>query len=116
MTRILPALLVLLTVCLADGIQVTPESAKDRVGQWVMLQGVVSDVGQSKGGAVFLNFGGKHPNELVTVYIAPRLAGASIDQWKKYIGKKVEIDGRVKLRGGKPEIELQQLNFLRLAK
>lgn len=111
--------LALLAVCTAENapsVSVTPETAKDRVGQWVMLQGTVSNVGVSKGGAVFLNFGGKHPDELITVYIAPRLAGGSSEQWKKYAGKKVEVDGRVKLRDGKPEIALQQLNLLRIAK
>lgn len=42
MIRTLQTLPVPLTACLGDktsSVQVTPESAKDRVGQWVMLQG-----------------------------------------------------------------------------
>ena len=36
------------------------------------------------------------------------------ESWKAYKGKRVQVDGIVKMHKGKPEIELKQVNFLRV--
>lgn len=104
-------------ICAADvpSISVTLENAVTRAGAWVMFEGVVSDVGQAEGGSVFLNFGGKYPDHVLTVFVPPFLAHMTRpESWQAYKGKRVQVDGIVNMHKGKPEIELKQMNFLRL--
>lgn len=90
------------------------ETVGGREGEWVVFEGIVSDVGQSKG-AVFLNFGGKYPDHKFTVFVPPFIAQMSkAESWKLYNGKRVQVGGIVKLHDGKPEIALKQANFLRI--
>jgi hypothetical protein len=71
------AILFSTAVCMAEGvpsISVTPKTVAAHAGQWVLLEGVISDLGQSDGGSVFLNFGSKYPDHLMSVFVAPSLA------------------------------------------
>jgi hypothetical protein len=49
---------------------ITPEQAKDHVGQEVVVQGQVSQIGASeRSHTLFVNFGGRYPNHVFTAVI-----------------------------------------------
>ena len=80
------------------------ESAK-HIGETATVTDKVDDVYQSKGGNVFLNMGGKHPDEAFTVFI-PKSAVSAFKDIKVYEGKMITVSGKIKDFQGKPEIEV----------
>src|SRR5439155_7979410 len=77
------------------------ESAK-HIGETATVTDKVDDVYQSKGGNVFLNMGGKHPDEAFTVFI-PKSAVSAFKDFKVYEGKVITVSGKIKEYRAKPE-------------
>src|SRR5256885_9293004 len=78
------------------------EAAK-HIGETASVTDKVEDAYQAKGGNVFLNLGGKHPNEAFAVFIPASNASAFKDV-KIYEGKTVTVSGKIVEYQGKPEI------------
>jgi DNA/RNA endonuclease YhcR with UshA esterase domain len=108
--RLLSAILALLFCAIlarADKPIVIKESeAIQFVGKEVEVCGRVASVTTSPFGTTFINFGGEYPNQTFAGFIA---AGSSLaeDQRLTMIqGKIISVTGTIRLRDGKPEIEV----------
>ena len=87
---------------------VSPSEAATHIGQEVVVEGVVSDVGYSADSqTTFLNMGGKYPNHVFTAVIF-KSAKPLFPEARSWEGKKVRISGVVKESRGKPEIVLER--------
>ena len=78
------------------------ESAK-HIGENATVTDKVEDVYEAKGGNVFLNLGGKHPNESFAVFI-PATSKSAFKDFKVYEGKTISVSGKIEDYKGKPEI------------
>ena len=78
------------------------ESAK-HIGETALVTDKVEDVYQAKSGHIFLNMGGRHPNETFTVFI-PAPAASAFKDFKVYQGKTITVSGKIQDHQGKPEI------------
>ena len=78
------------------------EAAK-HAGENAIITDRVDGVHQSGKGNIFLNMGGKYPNQAFTAYIPAGSAGQFTD-YRKYDGKTVVVSGKITLYRGKPEI------------
>ena len=91
-------------ICLGSAI--SPEDAKNHIGQTAEVRGVLEQVSTSKQGHVFLNFGGRYPNHIFTGFIrlpyVKEVGG--LDFLRSLEGKEVTISGIIKDYKGKPEI------------
>ena len=76
------------------------------VGKEVEVRGRVVSVTTSPLGTAFINFGGEYPNQKFAGFIAAG-SGMATDQRLTMIqGKIISITGTIRLRYGKPEIEI----------
>ncbi len=89
--------------CTPTGATITPQEAAAHAGETVTVEGEVSGVGMSKKGAIFINFGGKYPNQTFTAYV-PSSAGLDPNDLKGLSGKKVRVTGKIGSYKGKPQI------------
>jgi TonB family protein len=90
----------------ADVAVITPDQAKDHVGQDVVVQGQVTQVGASeRSHTVFLNFGGRYPNHTFTAVIFSKNLQSFPDA-RSWEGKTITVRGQ--LHQGKPEIVLER--------
>jgi len=79
-----------------------------RIGQEVVVEGVISDVGYSaRSDTTFLRMGGKYPNHAFTAVIF-KSAKPLFPEARSWEGKKERIRGVVKEYRGKPEIVLER--------
>src|SRR5437016_946284 len=78
------------------------ESAK-HIGETATVTDKVDDVYQAKGGNVFLNLGGRHPNEAFTVFI-PTSSASAFKDVKVYDGKVITVSGKIEEHNGKPQM------------
>jgi DNA/RNA endonuclease YhcR with UshA esterase domain len=60
---------------------------------------------QSGKGNIFLNMGGKYPNQAFTAFI-PAGSASQFPNAQQYDGKTVAVTGKIQLYKGKPEIIL----------
>jgi RecJ-like exonuclease len=101
------ALLLCVIAARADKPRVIKEwEAIQYVGKEAEVRGRVISVTTSPLGTTFINFGGEYPKQTFAGYIA---AGSRIgaDQRLTMIqGKTISITGTIRLRDGKPEIEI----------
>jgi DNA/RNA endonuclease YhcR with UshA esterase domain len=81
------------------------EAAK-HMGETATVTDKVEDVYQAKGGNIFLNLGGRHPNETFTVFI-PAASAAEFKDVKIYQGKTITVTGKIQDHKGKPEISVK---------
>ena len=58
---------------------------------------------QSGKGNIFLNMGGKYPNQAFTAFI-PAGSASQFSNAQQYDGKTVAVTGKIQLYKGKPEI------------
>ena len=87
---------------------VSPSEAANHIGQEVVVEGVISDVGHSaRSDTTFVNMGGKYPNHNFTAVIL-RSAKPLFPEVRSWEGEKVRIRGVVKIYRGKPEIVLEK--------
>jgi DNA/RNA endonuclease YhcR with UshA esterase domain len=103
------SLLMLLTaMCAALAIAQAPPSytaleAAKHVGETATVTDRVDGVHQSAKGHIFLNMGGKYPNQTFTAFI-PSASAAQFPQPRQYEGRTVAVSGKITLYHGKPEI------------
>src|SRR6266567_4448734 len=93
-----------LTIASAQTVAVynAAEAAK-HVGENATVSDRVDGVHQSGKGNIFLNMGGKYPNQVFTAFIPAKAAGQFSD-YQKYDGQTVAVSGKITLYQGKPEI------------
>lgn len=89
------------------GTVVSPFDAGKRVGQYVTVQGQVTQVHVSRKGNIFLNMGGRYPHNAFTVVMFNR-SGFSAGEIENLSGRQIRVKGYVKLYRGKPEIVLTE--------
>jgi hypothetical protein len=81
----------------------TPSEAAKHAGEKATVTGKVEDVHRAQGGSIFLNMGGRHPNEEFTAFIPSKYAD-KFSEAEKYDGATVSISGKIEMHEGKPEI------------
>ena len=81
----------------------TATEAAKHVGEIATITDRVDGVHQSSKGNIFLNMGGKYPNQAFTAFI-PSASAAEFSNPQQYDGKTVAVSGKIILYRGKPEI------------
>lgn len=81
----------------------TAVEAAKHVGEAATVTDRVDGIHQSGKGNIFLNMGGKYPNQAFTAFIPSSSAGQFSD-YHKYDGQTVSVSGKITLYRGKPEI------------
>jgi len=100
------AVLVLsIALVMADPPTYTAAEAAKHVGETASVTDKVDRVSKAKGGNIFLNMGGAHPNEAFTAFI-PADLGDKFSDFKKYEGAIVTVTGKITSHNGKPQITL----------
>ncbi len=110
MLEALLAALLLNPPATADVPVITPEQAKDHIGQEVEVQGQVAEVGLSKDGkTLFLNFGARYPNQVFKAVIVSRSL-QSFPEASFWQGMTIRVRGKIQLNTaeGKPVIILER--------
>jgi DNA/RNA endonuclease YhcR with UshA esterase domain len=77
--------------------------AAQHLGETATVTDRVDGVHQSGKGNIFLNMGGKYPNQAFTAFIPASSAG-QLSQPQQYEGRTVAVSGKIALYRGKPEI------------
>jgi hypothetical protein len=91
-----------LAIAQAPPIYTAAEAAK-HVGETATVTDRADGVHQSSRGNIFLNMGGKYPNQAFTAFIPSGSAG-QFSNPQQYEGKTVSVSGKITLYRGKPEI------------
>jgi DNA/RNA endonuclease YhcR with UshA esterase domain len=81
----------------------TAAEAAKHVGETATVKDRVDGFHQSGKGNIFLNMGGKYPNQAFTAFI-PAASAAQFSQAQQYEGQIVAVSGKITLYKGKPEI------------
>src|SRR5438309_11630258 len=81
----------------------TAAEAAKHVGETAIVKDRVDGFHQSGKGNIFLNMGGKYPNQAFTAFI-PAASAAQLSQAQQYEGRIVAVSGKISLYKGKPEI------------
>jgi hypothetical protein len=81
----------------------TAAEAAKHVGEIATVTDRVDGVHESGKGNIFLNMGGKYPNQAFTAWI-PSASAAQFSNPQQYEGKTVAVSGKITLYRGKPEI------------
>jgi RecJ-like exonuclease len=87
-------------------IVIKDSEAIEYVGKQVEVRGQVVSVATSPLGTAFINFGGEYPNQKFAGFIAAGSQVASDQRLTMIQGKTISITGTIRLREGKPEIEV----------
>jgi hypothetical protein len=108
--RLFIAILALLLCAIAaragEPIVIKDSEAIKYVGKEVEVRGRVVSVTTSPLGTTFINFGGDYPNQTFAGFIAAGSSIASDRRLTMIQGKSIGITGTIRLRDGKPEIEV----------
>jgi DNA/RNA endonuclease YhcR with UshA esterase domain len=91
---------------------IAPADARKHVDQTVTVEGQVSDVHTTGSGTIFLDIGGRYPDNAFAAVIFADDAGQFPDT-DKFSGKTVDITGVVRLYKGKPEIILKSVDQIK---
>ena len=91
---------------------ISPEEAKDHIGETVTVSGHVDEFHAAARGS-FLDMGGHYPHEAFTVVNFPR-SGILIDELSHFEGKSISVTGKITLYHGRPEIVLTSLGQISL--
>ena len=102
MFALLPVICAALAVAQAPP-NYAPEEAAKHVGEMATVTGKVDGVHQSGKGNIFLNMGGKYPNQAFTAWV-PSASAAQFSNPQQYEGQTVSASGKITLYHGKPEI------------
>lgn len=81
----------------------TAVEAAQHIGETATVSDKVDGFHQSGKGNIFLNMGGRYPNQAFTAFI-PSSAASNIPSPQQYEGKRVSVSGKIALYRGKPEI------------
>ncbi len=90
----------------------TAVEAGKHVGETATVKDKVDGVHQSARGQIFLNMGGKDPNQAFTAFI-PSAIAAQFPRPQQYEGRTVAVSGKIILPKGKPEIIVTSPSQLR---
>jgi len=91
----------------ADEPKVIKDSEAIRyVGKEVEVRGRVASVTTSPLGTTFINFGGEYPHQKFAGFIAAGSPMATDQRLTMIQGKTIGITGTIRIRDGKPEIEI----------
>jgi DNA/RNA endonuclease YhcR with UshA esterase domain len=103
--KIFPALLALMCAAsvVAQSSTYTAVEAAKHIGETATITDRVDGVHQSGKGNIFLNMGGKYPNQAFTAFI-PSAGASQFPNPQQYEGKTVAVSGKITLYRGKPEI------------
>lgn len=82
---------------------VSPQEAAQHEGQVVTVKGRVDGQRTAASGTTFLNFGGRHPNQ---IFSCRAFAEKFPDGVPPCEGKTVEVTGKIKMHEGKPSMDL----------
>src|SRR3989440_10165237 len=88
---------------IAQSSNYTPQDAAKHVGETATITGTVDGFHQSGKGNIFLNMGGKYPNQAFTAFI-PSGSAAQFPNAQQYEGRTITVSGKIALYKGKPEI------------
>jgi hypothetical protein len=81
------------------------EAAK-HIGETATVTDKVESAYQAKGGNIFLNMGGRHPDETFTVFV-PASSASEFKDIKIYDGKTISVTGKIEDHKGKPQISVK---------
>ena len=81
----------------------TAAEAAKHVGETATVKDRVEGVHHTGKGNIFLNMGGKYPNQAFTAFI-PSGSAAQFSNAQQYKGRIVSVSGKITLYKGKPEI------------
>jgi DNA/RNA endonuclease YhcR with UshA esterase domain len=87
----------------------SPDEAAKHVGETATVKGRVDSFHQSGKGNMFLNMGGKYPNQAFTAFI-PSSSAAEFSNAQQFDGKTVSVSGKITLYKGKPEIVVTNIS------
>jgi exonuclease VII large subunit len=85
---------------------IAPDDAKTHVGQTVTIEGPVGNVYTARSGMIFIDIGGRYPDNAFAAVIFSDDSGKFPDV-RSLNGKVVDVTGAVSLYRGKPEIILK---------
>ena len=108
--RLFIAMLTLLLCAIAaradKPIVIKDSEAIQYVGKEAEVRGRVASVTTSPLGTTFINFGGEYPNQRFAGFIAAGSPIAADQRLSMIQGKTISVTGTIRLRDGKPEIEI----------
>jgi hypothetical protein len=92
----------------ADPSFVTDSEAGQHFGEKTIVRGTIEQLKIAKGGAVFLDMGGRYPNQIFTAWIPASAYSVTTDRsWLEALkGKTVDVKGQIQEYKGKPEIRV----------
>jgi len=90
----------------AESAEYTGSEAAKHVGETATVTDKVESANQAKGGNIFLNIGGRHPDEAFTVFV-PASSAAEFKDIKMYDGKTISVTGKIEDHKGKPQISVK---------
>ena len=93
----------LLCAACAQTSNYTAVEAAKHVGETATVTGRVDGVQHWGKGNIFLNMGGKYPNQAFTAFIPSSSAG-QFSKSQRYEGRTLAVSGKIALHKGKPEI------------
>jgi hypothetical protein len=110
-TKILLVLLVagVAVLAMAQTPIYTAADARKHVGEIATITDRVNSVHQAENGNIFLNLGGKYPNQIFTAFI-PASSAADFSNPQQYEGKTVAVSGKITLSHGEPEIIISNVS------
>jgi len=82
---------------------VTPQEAAQHEGKVVTVKGKVDGQRTASSGTTFLNFGGRHPNQIFSCRAFTEKFPDGVPACE---GKTEEVTGKIKMHDGKPSIDL----------
>ena len=97
------------TLVTAETPNYTAAEAAKHVGEIATIIDKVDGVHRSGRGNIFLNLGGKNPNQIVTAFI-PAASAGDFSNPQQYEGKTVAVSGKITLYHGKPEIQVTNVS------
>src|SRR5215475_15579810 len=89
-----------------EPIVIKDSEAIEYVGKEVEVRGRVVSVTTSPLGTTFINFGGEYPKQSFAGFVAAGSPMAADQRLTMIQGKTIGITGTIRLRDGKPEIEI----------
>jgi len=90
---------------------ISPEEAAQHEGKTVTVKGKVDGQRTAASGSSFLNFGGRHPNQVFSCRAVKDKFPEGLPACE---GKTVEVTGKIKMIDGKPAMDLQKPDQLKI--
>ena len=105
--RLLPVIAAFSTAAaFAESPTYTAADAAKHIGETASVTDKVEGVYQAKGGNIFLNMGGSHPNAPFTAFI-PSTSAEKFPDFKKLEGATIIVTGKITAHNDKAEIVLR---------